>query len=177
MPVTWPGSAIWDRPRSIHKRKEREYEIDSRDIQNLSSGWRFGLSRDPGRQSFDGTCSNSNRSHVLAHRQYDDRAKGHTATLLLDGRVLIVGGNSGNVVTAELYDPLTGTFSAIGSLSRAPWSAIRRRGNHRATLLQDGKTLITDESGHAELFDPVTNTFTDTGRMIVARPYQRLPFC
>src|SRR5215831_17283781 len=33
---------------------------------------------------------------------------GHTATLLLDGRVLIVGGDKTG--TAELYDPATGTF-------------------------------------------------------------------
>jgi hypothetical protein len=88
--------------------------------------------------------------------------KGHTATLLLDGRVLVVGGNSGGVASAELYDPRSGTFSATGSLSRA-------LGNHRATLLQDGRTLITGEGGHAELYNPVTGTFTVTGSMIAAR--------
>jgi hypothetical protein len=87
--------------------------------------------------------------------------KGHTATLQPDGRVLIVGGNSG-VASAELYDPLTGTFSATGSLGRALV-------NHRATLLPDGRTLITDASGHAELYNSHTGTFTATGNMIAAR--------
>src|SRR5690349_13319074 len=55
---------------------------------------------------------------------------GHTATLLADGTVLIVGGAS-----AELYDPRTGTFKATGGMTTP-------RGGHTATLLADGKVLI-----------------------------------
>jgi galactose oxidase-like protein len=74
----------------------------------------------------------------------------HTATLLADGRVLLVGGvdggfesppGSGNFVTnvlpsAEIYDPATGLFAATGSM------AIPRAG-HTATLLPDGRVLVT----------------------------------
>ncbi len=37
----------------------------------------------------------------------------HSATLLFDGRVLIVGGDKEG--TAELYDPTTGTFTPTGN--------------------------------------------------------------
>lgn len=86
----------------------------------------------------------------------------HTATLLPDGRVLIVGGDSfttsDGTSTAELYDPATRTFAATGSMS------VSRRG-HTATLLRDGKVLITggSQSSIAELYDPATGTFAQTG--------------
>src|SRR5438067_3780050 len=45
----------------------------------------------------------------------------HTATLLQDGRILVVGGlsNGGfnNISSAELYDPSTGTFSSAETMS------------------------------------------------------------
>jgi Putative Ig domain len=85
---------------------------------------------------------------------------GHTATRLLDGRVLIAGGG---LVTAELYDPVTRSFSVTGSMAVA-------RTSSSATLLEQpsspnqGKVLIvggTDAT--AELFDPTTGTFSATG--------------
>jgi hypothetical protein len=45
-----------------------------------------------------------------------DALVAQTATLLLDGHVLIAGGFDGraHVTTTELYDPKTGTFSPTG---------------------------------------------------------------
>jgi WD40 repeat protein len=89
---------------------------------------------------------------------------GHTATLLPDGQVLIVGGWNvkGRTATAELYDPQTGKFRYAASMS-AP------RQGMTATLLRNGKVLIAggDSARNtpqltAELYDPATNTFTQT---------------
>ena len=42
----------------------------------------------------------------------------HTTTLLLDGRLLNVGGQStsGRLASAEIFDPITGTSQSVGSL-------------------------------------------------------------
>ena len=81
----------------------------------------------------------------------------HRATLLLDGRVLITGGEaqSGLTQTAEIYDPVSGTFTPAGNMGRARF--------HSATLLLTGKVLITGYGSDAELFDPATNSFTPAG--------------
>src|SRR5262245_54998021 len=62
----------------------------------------------------------------------------HTATLLPDGKVLIAGGSNRDVVlaSAELFDPVTGSFSEAGAMTTP-------RAGHEATLLNNGKVLIT----------------------------------
>ena len=99
----------------------------------------------------------------------------HTATLLLNGKVLIVGGLSGSspVVTAELYDPATGTFTyTAGNLATARYS-------HTATLLSSGKVLIAGGYNgsvplkSAEIFDPATGAFTVTGSLATSPPTTR----
>lgn len=88
----------------------------------------------------------------------------HTATLLADGRVLLAGGYQGAVWgTADVYDPIANTFTAVGDMSLIRWG-------HTATLLPDGKVLMAggrnglETTGvvlaTAELFDPVANTFS-----------------
>ncbi len=98
----------------------------------------------------------------------------HTATLLPNGKVLIVGRYDWTyqttLATAELYDPATGTFSPTGSMG-----ADRER--HTATLLTNGKVLVAGGatgSGQtalagAELYNPATGTFSPTGSLIAGR--------
>jgi WD40 repeat protein len=87
---------------------------------------------------------------------------GHTATLLSNGKVLITGG-SGDI-SAELYDPDTGTFTLTGNLTTPRWFP-------SATLLADGRVLIVGgdvadrmpTKNSAEIYDPNTGTFKKTG--------------
>src|ERR1700675_2384930 len=87
---------------------------------------------------------------------------GHTATLLQDGRVLIVGGMRRNQEfyrSAEFYDPATRKFQAAGEMSVA-------RVGHAAVLLHSGKVLVAGGyvgmscTDSAELYDPATGKFT-----------------
>jgi hypothetical protein len=98
---------------------------------------------------------------------------GLSATLLADGRVLIVGGDvwGASVASAEIYDPVTNTVSPTGSLSVA-------RTHHTATLLADGRVLVagggrSSWSGSglasAEIYDPGAGSFAATGDMASAR--------
>jgi len=69
------------------------------------------------------------------------RAFAHTATLLADGRVLLAGGFASEfwmnrVTETDVYDPATGLWSVA-----APTSAAR--GYHTATLLRDGRVMVT----------------------------------
>jgi hypothetical protein len=65
----------------------------------------------------------------------------HTETLLSDGTVLFAGGsefdfNVDILAAAEIFDPISGTFTATGGLQTA-------RIEHTATLLKDGTVLVT----------------------------------
>jgi N-acetylneuraminic acid mutarotase len=96
---------------------------------------------------------------------------GHSATLLNDGRVLIVGGSAtatGVLGSVQIFDPATRAWSAGTSLGVA-------RAFHSATLLEDGRVLViggVDVNGAvsaSEIYDPVANTWVQPSNMSVAR--------
>jgi hypothetical protein len=97
----------------------------------------------------------------------------HTATLLLNGKVLVTGGlangNSGPLLaSAELFDPDTGIWTPAGSM-------ISGRHYHIASLLADGRVLVI--GGHdidysiasTELYDPSTGTWRATSPLGTSR--------
>jgi N-acetylneuraminic acid mutarotase len=99
-----------------------------------------------------------------------------TATLLQDGKVLVVGGtNSGSGQTpagylnsAEEYDAASNSWAPAGEMASA-------RSGHAATLLPNGHVLVTGGSdGNSTLasvedFDPAANTWSEDAPMAVAR--------
>lgn len=118
---------------------------------------------------------------------------GHTATLLRDGRVLVVGSgiseeggepglglaagdeaaygassttqNMSAGKSAELYDPRTGQWSLTAGGLQVD------RGEHTATLLQDGRVLVaggmwsSQSAQSAEVYDPASGQWTQTPNM------------
>jgi hypothetical protein len=101
----------------------------------------------------------------------------HTATLLPNGMVLVVGGFSVGAhasASAELYDSTSGTWTTTGTLATARWG-------HTATLLPNGMVLVAggyngtnyfDPSGYlasTELYDSASGTWTTTGSLNTAR--------
>jgi type II secretory pathway component GspD/PulD (secretin) len=61
----------------------------------------------------------------------------HTASVLLNGKVLVSGGysDSNYINSAELYDPSSGIWTATGSMNN-------NRSEPRALVLSDGKVLV-----------------------------------
>ncbi len=103
-----------------------------------------------------------------------------TAILLPNGKVLIAGGSwcrssvcngFDPLASAELFDPVTETFSATGSMSVA-------RTGHTATLLNNGTVLVTGgvnpglgSDRTAEIYNPATGSFTLVGNMAEGRAW------
>jgi hypothetical protein len=91
------------------------------------------------------------------------------AISLADGRVLVLGGHisghpgsssprippggGGETKGAETYDPESGTWSWARPMTAPPQTA---------TLLPDGRVLVTHDEGSSELFDPRTGRWTAT---------------
>jgi hypothetical protein len=106
----------------------------------------------------------------------------HRAVRLLDGTVLLVGGQStgGVTRTAQIYNPVTGTWRYVDDIT--PNNPLGKQGMnfrrqfHTATLLDNGTVLVTGGTDGsvtydtAELYDPSTDSFAVlSGRMVFPR--------
>jgi len=99
---------------------------------------------------------------------------GHTATQLSGpacgqarapgycGQVLVAGGRGGDA-TAELYDPSTEMWSNTGAMGSA-------RTLHTASLLADGRVLVTGGFGGPGLLSDAELYLPDQGRWVPAAP-------
>ncbi|MFJ8628868.1 DUF6603 domain-containing protein [Kitasatospora sp. NPDC093550] len=103
---------------------------------------------------------------------------GHSVTLLASRHVLVAGGTGTRgqepvaLAAAELFDPATGTWSAVKPMTDA-------RTGHQAVALRNGSVLVvggTVSTGrgpaalaYCELYDPGTDTWTPTGSLTTAR--------
>ncbi len=92
-----------------------------------------------------------------------------TATVLLDGRVLVAGGSQQSefpLATVEIYDPKSNRWSQAPSMASP-------RARHTATLLRDGRVLVAGGlgpgRGTAEMYNPATNSWSPAGSLAQAR--------
>ena len=93
---------------------------------------------------------------------------GHTATLLLDGKVVIAGGGDDPLATAESYDPTSRSWSVTAAM-------VEVREGHTATLLPNGMVLVAGGCcargdvypllASAELYDPSSGSWSATESM------------
>ena len=90
--------------------------------------------------------------------------EGQAAALMLDGRVLVVGGTANardGIARADIYDPDTDTWTPAESMST-------ERVRPEVVLLADGRVLVTGDdpnaigamNGSAEIYDQDTGSWT-----------------
>lgn len=101
-----------------------------------------------------------------------------TATLLRDGTVLVAGGSTrtrastqSSLASAELYDPVSGSWAATGSMTEG-------RSGHTAPMLNDGRVLVAGGIpanpgpkmlASAEVYDPRSRSWRPAGSMSEGR--------
>jgi hypothetical protein len=93
-----------------------------------------------------------------------------TATLLMDGKVLVAGGDDGssNYKSTQLFDVPTGSFTPGGSMSAGS-------DGPSATLLPNGTVLIAGGDGPqgptdvTDVYDPVSGIFRAGPKMVASR--------
>ncbi len=94
----------------------------------------------------------------------------HMAVRLLDGRVLVAGGDTGGGVltaSAEIFDPATGTWAPTN-----PMNTVRQE--FSGVLMPDGRVFVAGYySDTAEIFDPADESWTALPPMSCQRPESR----
>src|SRR5260370_28958328 len=93
----------------------------------------------------------------------------HTAALLPDGRVVVLGGMRNTDLQAlnsgEVFDPSTQRWTVVAPMSEA-------RGGQTATLLGDRRILVAGgypDVASAEIYDPALNRWFPAGMMSTPR--------
>ena len=117
--------------------------------------------------------SGQNYGNISKIAALENARAAHTATRLLSGDVLVVGGMRQNGVfynEAEIFDPGKNSFAKLKN------KMTKRRVSHTATRLLDGRVLIVggwsnrnDPENTAEIYEPKTQEFIAVGNTKFAR--------
>lgn len=125
-------------------------------------------------QASEALLSDAANGTIVDSVKMSEPRSAHSATLLKDGRVLLVGGlvsvtgQETPTASSEIFDPKTDRITPGGKMS-VP------RAGHTATLLENGDVLITggiDEKqpvASAELYRAASGDFVPVGEMLVSR--------
>jgi hypothetical protein len=167
-----PASGTWTPTGSMATPRSRQTQTRLRDGRVLVTGGRFqGLSLSSA-ELYDPAAGAWSPAQSL-----NVPRDNHTATLLADGRVLVAGGVSAGdgggaaEKTTEIYDPANDTWTVADHM-------FLPRYNHEATLLADGRVLISGgfnisafhiPSKAAELYDPMANRWRQIADMHTPR--------
>ena len=165
-----PSTQVWTPTGSMHygRRFHAMSELlDGKVLVTGGDGETNGSTFDNSVELYDPMSGN----WTLIQSMHENRVC-HTASTLLNGKVLVVGGfnDNDNVSnTAELYDPSTGLWTMTGNMTQ-------KRAFHTASILFDGRVLIVggiiDQSyptKTSELYDPSTGLWTAIGNISEAR--------
>jgi hypothetical protein len=181
----FPGGTFSTSPVNLNLARDRHTATCLNDGRILIAGGQ-GITNETYQQAeiFDATTSSTSTwsctkvgSLTLQQRLY------HSATLLLDGKVLLAAGSQ-SANTAELFDPATGAFTATTGTLKGGYLAVNTGGRyqHAATRLADGRVLFTGGQGgttqgvgqSAEVYDPGTGLFTNVTPMNAGRYFHSM---
>jgi N-acetylneuraminic acid mutarotase len=180
---TWSSASSMSVPRAYQTAtllpSGKVLVVGGRGLNSLSAPWQPAGKAIASAELYDPKTGRWSSAGVLSAPRF-----AHTATLLPDGKVLVVGGNQtmpnadfpaglDTLSSAELYDPKTNTWSLAGGMRTA-------RASHTATLLADGRVLVAGGISpsmadpwvvlaSAELYDPAANSW----RLVAPMPSPR----
>ncbi len=161
-PVAGPGG-VWIATAPMVTPGNGSTPVRLLDGRVLATGGAVGEAKPPtSAELYDPETGTWSATGSMIHPQ-----DGFDPTLLGNGKVLVgdalddAPGDGSGSGGAELYDPATGTWAATGKMVRGTALA-------SATLLRDGRVLVTDDVG-AQLYDPDLGTWSATGSMTTPR--------
>ena len=157
------GSNTWTTTGNLSEARSGAAAVLLSDGRILLTGGRIPLTGGTGASGPAATTEffNTNGTFSAGPDMQDARAN-HTAVVLQDGRVLVVGGatsNGGVTNSAEVYDPVANSWKLLENSMNVP------RSGHTASLLLDGTVLIaggqstSGPTNTLEIFSPATNSF------------------